>query len=137
MAAPARLRAAMPNLMTQMLLRASNGVGYTNYPDNVVRSFVLQAAETGAEDGDARTGDGVHGVRAERSAKPLKTARKRRSVGEKCKDRLYAGFCASRTLARTTRDDHSSGRALARALKPPTRSLAEPGRRLPIWCCSP
>jgi pyruvate carboxylase len=29
--------------MTQMLLRASNAVGYTNYPDNVVRSFVLQA----------------------------------------------------------------------------------------------
>ena len=43
------LRAAMPNLMTQMLLRASNGVGYTNYPDNVVRSFVLQAAETGVD----------------------------------------------------------------------------------------
>ena len=33
------LRAAMPNLMTQMLLRASNGVGYTNYPDNVVRDL--------------------------------------------------------------------------------------------------
>ena len=32
------LRSAMPNLMTQMLLRASNGVGYTNYPDNVVES---------------------------------------------------------------------------------------------------
>ena len=43
------LRAAMPNVMTQMLLRASNGVGYTNYPDNVVRSFVLQAAETGVD----------------------------------------------------------------------------------------
>ena len=43
------LRAAMPNLMTQMLLRASNGVGYTNYPDNVVRSFVRQAAETGVD----------------------------------------------------------------------------------------
>jgi pyruvate carboxylase len=43
------LRAAMPNLMTQMLLRASNGVGYTNYPDNVVRSFVKQAAETGVD----------------------------------------------------------------------------------------
>ena len=43
------LRAAMPNLMTQMLLRASNGVGYTNYPDNVVRSFVAQAAETGVD----------------------------------------------------------------------------------------
>ncbi len=39
------LRAAMPNLLTQMLLRASNGVGYTNYPDNVVRSFVAQATE--------------------------------------------------------------------------------------------
>ncbi|MDP3194714.1 pyruvate carboxylase [Tabrizicola sp.] len=43
------LRAAMPNLMTQMLLRASNGVGYTNYPDNVVQSFVKQAAKTGVD----------------------------------------------------------------------------------------
>ena len=43
------LRAAMPNLMTQMLLRASNGVGYTNYPDNVVQSFVAQAAKTGVD----------------------------------------------------------------------------------------
>ncbi|MFZ5752027.1 MAG: pyruvate carboxylase [Pseudomonadota bacterium] len=43
------LRAAMPNLMTQMLLRASNGVGYTNYPDNVVREFVRQAAVTGID----------------------------------------------------------------------------------------
>jgi pyruvate carboxylase len=43
------LRAAMPNLMTQMLLRASNAVGYTNYPDNVVQSFVAQAATTGVD----------------------------------------------------------------------------------------
>ena len=43
------LRRAMPNLLTQMLLRASNGVGYTNYPDNVVREFVRQAAETGVD----------------------------------------------------------------------------------------
>ncbi|MDQ2093459.1 pyruvate carboxylase [Rhodalgimonas zhirmunskyi] len=43
------LRKAMPNLLTQMLLRASNGVGYTNYPDNVVREFVRQAAETGVD----------------------------------------------------------------------------------------
>ena len=43
------IRAALPNVMTQMLLRASNGVGYTNYPDNVVRSFVLQAAKTGVD----------------------------------------------------------------------------------------
>ncbi|MDP3340878.1 pyruvate carboxylase [Frigidibacter sp.] len=43
------LRARMPNVMTQMLLRASNGVGYTNYPDNVVQSFVAQAAKTGVD----------------------------------------------------------------------------------------
>jgi pyruvate carboxylase len=43
------LRAAMPNIMTQMLLRASNGVGYTNYPDNVVQFFVKQAAESGVD----------------------------------------------------------------------------------------
>ncbi|SLN61504.1 2-oxoglutarate carboxylase small subunit [Roseovarius albus] len=43
------LRERMPNLMTQMLLRASNGVGYTNYPDNVVQEFVHQAATTGID----------------------------------------------------------------------------------------
>jgi len=39
------LRACMPNLMTQMLLRGANGVGYTNYPDNVVTTFVREAAK--------------------------------------------------------------------------------------------
>ena len=43
------LRQAMPNVMTQMLLRGSNGVGYTNYPDNVVKFFVQQAANTGVD----------------------------------------------------------------------------------------
>jgi pyruvate carboxylase len=43
------IRAAMPNVMTQMLLRASNGVGYTNYPDNVVEAFVTRAAATGVD----------------------------------------------------------------------------------------
>ena len=38
---------AMPNLMTQMLLRASNGVGYTNYPDNVVRDLRRAGGEVG------------------------------------------------------------------------------------------
>jgi pyruvate carboxylase len=33
-----------PNLLTQMLLRGANGVGYTNYPDNVVKYFVRRAA---------------------------------------------------------------------------------------------
>ncbi|MDN5873956.1 MAG: pyruvate carboxylase subunit B, partial [Sinobacteraceae bacterium] len=43
------LRRAMPNLLLQMLLRASNAVGYTSYPDNVVRYFVQQAAENGID----------------------------------------------------------------------------------------
>ena len=43
------IRAQMPNIMTQMLLRASNGVGYTNYPDNAVQSFVAQAAASGVD----------------------------------------------------------------------------------------
>ena len=45
----ADLSAAMPNTMQQMLLRASNGVGYTNYPDNVVRFFVDQSAQAGVD----------------------------------------------------------------------------------------
>ena len=43
------LRAQMPNIMTQMLLRGANGVGYTNYPDNVVQDFVRVAANTGVD----------------------------------------------------------------------------------------
>ncbi|MEQ9009928.1 pyruvate carboxylase [Algiphilus sp.] len=43
------LRQAMPNILTQMLLRASNAVGYTNYPDNVVKYFVQQAADNGID----------------------------------------------------------------------------------------
>ncbi len=45
----ARLRAAVPNVLFQMLLRASNAVGYTNYSDNVVRFFVQQAAKEGID----------------------------------------------------------------------------------------
>ena len=43
------LRAAMPNILLQMLLRGSNGVGYTSYPDNVVQTFTRQAAESGID----------------------------------------------------------------------------------------
>ncbi len=43
------LRERMPNLLLQMLLRSANAVGYTNYPDNVVRYFVQQAAANGID----------------------------------------------------------------------------------------
>ncbi len=45
----AQLRAAVPNILFQMLLRSSNAVGYTNYPDNVVRFFVQRAAKEGVD----------------------------------------------------------------------------------------
>ncbi|MBV17410.1 MAG: pyruvate carboxylase, partial [Thalassospira sp.] len=44
-----KLRERVPNILTQMLLRASNAVGYTNYPDNAVDYFVKQAAEHGMD----------------------------------------------------------------------------------------
>jgi pyruvate carboxylase len=45
----AQLRAAVPNILFQMLLRGSNAVGYTSYADNVVRHFVQQAAGQGID----------------------------------------------------------------------------------------
>jgi pyruvate carboxylase len=45
----ADLREKIPNILFQMLLRASNAVGYTNYPDNVVTSFVKLAAKSGID----------------------------------------------------------------------------------------
>jgi pyruvate carboxylase len=44
-----RLRAALPNLLLQMLLRAANAVGYANYPDEVVRLFIARAAAGGID----------------------------------------------------------------------------------------
>ncbi len=38
-----------PNILLQMLLRGANGVGYKNYPDNVVRFFVAQSAAAGVD----------------------------------------------------------------------------------------
>lgn len=44
-----RLRKQVPNILFQMLLRGSNAVGYTNYPDNVVQEFTVKAAEAGID----------------------------------------------------------------------------------------
>ena len=43
------LRERMPNTLIQMLLRASNAVGYSNYPDNVVKEFIQVSAEHGID----------------------------------------------------------------------------------------
>ncbi len=44
-----RLREAIPNICFQMLLRASNAVGYSAYPDNVVEAFIMEAAAQGID----------------------------------------------------------------------------------------
>jgi pyruvate carboxylase len=43
------LREAVPNVMLQMLVRGANAVGYTSYPDNVVRYFIERAAGAGID----------------------------------------------------------------------------------------
>ncbi len=43
------LREKIPNIPFQMLLRGSNTVGYQNYPDNVVREFIKQSANSGID----------------------------------------------------------------------------------------
>ena len=45
----ALLRKAMPNVLLQMLIRGSNGVGYTAYPDNLIEKFVEKSWETGVD----------------------------------------------------------------------------------------
>src|ERR1051326_3349912 len=45
----AELRERVPNILFQMLLRAANAVGYTNYPDNVVKAFVKESAQAGID----------------------------------------------------------------------------------------
>jgi len=44
-----QLREQIPNILFQMLLRGSNAVGYSSYPDNVVKAFVTEAAAAGID----------------------------------------------------------------------------------------
>ncbi|QEL18429.1 pyruvate carboxylase [Limnoglobus roseus] len=45
----AELRQRVPNILFQMLLRAASAVGYSNYPDNVVKAFVKESANAGMD----------------------------------------------------------------------------------------
>ena len=44
-----KMREMIPNVLFQMLFRGANAVGYTNYPDNVIREFVQKSAEAGID----------------------------------------------------------------------------------------
>jgi pyruvate carboxylase len=43
------LRAKIPNVLFQMLIRGANAVGYKNYPDNIIREFIKESATTGID----------------------------------------------------------------------------------------
>jgi len=75
------LREAIPNICFQMLLRGSNAVGYTAYPDNLIERFVEKAAETGID--IFRIFDSLNWVEAMKTS--IRTVRERTdSVAEAC-----------------------------------------------------
>ncbi|HUQ94964.1 MAG TPA: pyruvate carboxylase [Bryobacteraceae bacterium] len=74
----ARLREAIPNICFQMLLRASNAVGYTAYPDNVVREFIQESSKQGID--IFRVFDSLNWL--PNMKVPLEAVRKTRSICE-------------------------------------------------------
>ena len=75
-----KIRAAVPNVCTQMLIRGANAVGYTSYPDNVVEEFVALAAKNGMD--VFRIFDCFNDVSNMEVA--IKAVRKARKVAEVC-----------------------------------------------------
>ena len=43
------LREKMPNILFQMLFRGANAVGYTSYPDNLIKAFIKESANSGID----------------------------------------------------------------------------------------
>ncbi len=75
------LREAIPNICLQMLLRGSNAVGYTAYPDNLIERFIVEAAETGID--IFRIFDSLNWVDAMRTS--IRTVREQtNAVAEAC-----------------------------------------------------
>ncbi len=84
----AMIREDAPNLLLQMLLRGANGVGYKNYPDNVVKYFVRQAAQGSTKgaasissvSSTASTGSRTCAFRWTRSMRRTSSARRRSAI---------------------------------------------------------
>jgi len=74
-------RKAIPNVLLQMLLRGSNGVGYKAYPDNLIEKFIEKSAENGID--IFRIFDSLNWVEAMKTS--IKTVRERTgSLAEAC-----------------------------------------------------
>jgi pyruvate carboxylase len=75
------LRGLMPNVLFQMLLRGSNGVGYKAYPDNLIEKFIEESAAKGMD--VFRIFDSFNNVDSMRTS--IKTVRERTgSIAEAC-----------------------------------------------------
>ncbi len=91
------LRRAIPNVCFQMLLRGSNAVGYTAYPDNLIEKFIVEAAETGID--IFRIFDSLNWVDAMRTS--IRTVRERtEAVAEAC-------LCYTGDISDPARDKYS------------------------------
>ncbi len=74
-------RQAMPNILLQMLLRGSNGVGYKAYPDNLIEKFIEKSWENGID--IFRIFDSLNWVEAMKVS--IKTVRERtEALAEAC-----------------------------------------------------
>ncbi len=79
----AHLRSAIPNILFQMLLRASNAVGYTAYPDNLVEKFIEEAWNDGQGVDIFRIFDSLNWVEAMKTS--IRTVRERTGgIAEAC-----------------------------------------------------
>ena len=75
------IREAAPNILTQMLLRGSNAVGYKAYPDNLIERFIEKTAENGMD--VFRIFDSLNWVEAMKVS--IRTVRERtNSIAEAC-----------------------------------------------------
>lgn len=93
------LRKAMPNMLLQMLLRASNAVGYAAYADNLVVKFIEEAADSGID--IFRIFDSLNWV--ENMTTSIKTVRERTdSLAEACI--CYTGDISDKNKTKFTLD---------------------------------
>ncbi len=91
-----QLREKIPNILFQMLFRGANAVGYTNYPDNVIKKFIEIAARSGID--VFRIFDSLNWVEGMRLA--IETVRENNAVAE-------ASICYTGDILDSKRDKYS------------------------------
>ncbi len=112
----AELRQRIPNILFQMLLRASNAVGYTTYPDNVVRAFIKR--ERGP--GDRRLPD-------------LRLAEldRQHAAGDRIGAQRHVGDLRGRDLLHRRHPRPGPHEVLAEVLRPPGQGARRDGHAHP------